>query len=110
MLPAAPAAAVTGGDEPGTVAAPAHDKKKRKKQRRANMITDQKGTVRLVSDDVYALEPDSDTGTRYLPDALPDDLKQEGLRVVFSGQVGEIPPNVRMMGTPFTVTAIHKLE
>src|SRR5687768_17648690 len=55
----------------------------------------------------YGIVPDDDRGTRYAPDRLPDELKKDGLRVVFSGRVGTIDPNVRAWGIPLTVTSIR---
>lgn len=56
----------------------------------------------------YAIVPDGDRGTRYAPDRLPDDFKQDGLRVIFSGRVGEIAPDARAWGIPLTLTAIDR--
>ena len=55
----------------------------------------------------YGIVPDDDRGTRYAPDRLPDELKKDGLRVVFSGRVGQVDPNVRTWGIPLTVTSIR---
>jgi hypothetical protein len=44
-----------------------------------------------------------------VPD-LPDSLRQDGLAVVFSGEVHPIPPYVRMLGDPFTITYIARRE
>lgn len=107
LVPGSPAEAAPAD---GMHAAEDGQRRKRRKQRRRNAVVDQRGTVRQISGDVYGLEPDSDPGTRYLPETLPAEFKQEGLRVIFSGTVGEIPPNVRMMGTPFTLTDIRRLE
>ncbi len=73
-------------------------------------IAEAAGTIRRVSDEWFAIVPDSDPGTRYAPDALPAELRRDGLRVVFSGTVGEIPPEVRMWGTPLELSAIRRLE
>ena len=54
----------------------------------------------------YGLVPDGDRGTRYAPDRRPDEFKKGGLRVVFSGRVGPVDPNVRLWGTPLTLTNI----
>ena len=55
----------------------------------------------------YGIVPDDDRGTRYAPDRLPDEFKKDGVRVVFSGRVGTVDPNVRAWGIPLTVTAIR---
>ena len=110
LAPTAPAAVACdrGADEPGP--SQRAGKKKRQSQPPVPDVVDQSGTIRLISGDVYGIVPDADTGTRYLPDSLADEFKKDGLRVVFSGKVGEIPPNVRMMGTPLTLTAIRSPE
>ena len=75
-------------------------------------VTNEKGSIRAVSAEQgwYGIVPDSDEGTVYAPEGLPEELKRDGLRVVFSGEVGEIPPNVRMWGTPLKLTKIEALE
>lgn len=55
----------------------------------------------------YGIVPDGDRGTRYAPDRLPDEFKIDGVRVVFSGRVGRIDPNVRTWGTPLMLTSIR---
>jgi len=72
-------------------------------------IRDARGTIQEVNsrNGWYAIVPDGDRGTRYAPDRLPDDFRKNGLRVIFSGRVGPIDPNVRTWGTPLTLTAIR---
>lgn len=55
----------------------------------------------------FGIVPDGDRGTRYAPDRLPDEFKKDGVRVVFSGRVGRIDPNVRTWGIPLTLTSIR---
>jgi hypothetical protein len=55
----------------------------------------------------YGIVPDGDRGTRYAPDRLPDEFKKDGLRVVISGRVGPVDPNVRTWGIPLTLTKIE---
>jgi hypothetical protein len=66
------------------------------------------GRVEKVSEEWYGLVPDGPAGTRYAPDRLPEELRQDGLRVVFSGVVGEIPPKARTWGRPLRLTAIAR--
>lgn len=75
-------------------------------------VRHQPGTVVLVSAEQgwYGLVPDSDPGTRYAPHKLPPRFRVDGLRVVFSGRVGRIPPNVRVWGTPLRLTRIAPLR
>jgi hypothetical protein len=58
--------------------------------------------------DVFILEVQetNNSVTRYLPFILPDEFKVDGATVIVSGTIGRIPPNVRLMGTPFTIDAI----
>ena len=75
-----------------------------------DVIENVPGFVQHVREDWYGLVPDSDPGTRYAPDSLPEEFRVDGLRVRFSGIVGEIPPNIRMWGTPLQLTHIERLE
>ena len=72
-------------------------------------VTDAHGAIVEVNqqNSWYGIVPDDDRGTRYAPDRLPDEFKKDGVRVVFSGRVGTIDPNVRTWGIPLTVTAIR---
>src|SRR5687768_1509591 len=73
-------------------------------------LTDVAGAIQAVNPeaDWYAIVPDGDRGTRYAPDRLPDEFKKDGLRVVFSGRVGRVDPNVRAWGIPLTLTRIER--
>lgn len=73
-------------------------------------ITDVPGHVVEVMDDAWGLQPDEDEGTRYDPDDLPEDFRIDGLPVIFSGEVGEIPPNARLWGTPLHLTDIRRRD
>jgi hypothetical protein len=55
----------------------------------------------------YGIVPDSDRGTRYAPDRLPDEFRKDGVRVIFSGRVGPVDPNVRSWGVPLTLSSIR---
>lgn len=55
----------------------------------------------------YGIVPETDRGTRYAPDRLPDEFKKDGLQVVFSGRVGQVDPGVRTWGIPLTLTNIE---
>jgi hypothetical protein len=70
------------------------------------------GTVQRVSPgaDWYVIVPDHDPTERFLPKNLPDDFRKDGLRVLFSGTIGEIPPNVRLVGTPFELKQIERID
>ena len=72
-------------------------------------VKDLRGVIEEVNakNGWYGIVPDGDRGTRYAPDRLPDEYKKDGVRVVFSGRVGHIDPNVRTWGTPLTLTNIR---
>ena len=72
-------------------------------------LTDVHGLVVVVNErnGWYGIVPDDDRGTRYAPDRLPDEFKKDGVRVVFSGRLGPVDPNVRTWGIPLTLTRIR---
>jgi hypothetical protein len=76
----------------------------------SDALKDAKGAIQAVrpADGWYAIVPDSDRGTRYAPDRLPDEFKVDGLRVVFSGRIKPVDPNVRSWGVPFELTSIRR--
>ena len=55
---------------------------------------------------VFLVIDDAD-GSPYLPSNLPEEFAHEGLRVLFSGNRQEIPPNVRLVGAPLELTKIE---
>lgn len=65
---------------------------------------DAPGMIWKGSETTYWIVPDS--GTRLLPDDLPDEFEVDSLRVIFSGEVHEKPRAVKMMGRPFVLTSI----
>ncbi len=70
---------------------------------------EQAGTIRRVGSLGFAIVPDRDPGTRYVPDRpFPSGLQVDGLRVRFSG--AEVPPpeGVRLWGTPFRLATIRR--
>ena len=71
-------------------------------------IHDAKGTIRKVGTSWYGIVPDEDPGTRFAPDELPKKFRHDGLRVVYSGMVKELPGG-RTWGIPLELTDIRKL-
>lgn len=73
-------------------------------------LTDVKGAMKLVNADAgwYGIVPDADRGSRYAPDKLPDEFKSDGLRVIFSGRILPVDPNVRSWGIPLQLTSIRR--
>ena len=59
-------------------------------------------------DDLFVIVDETEFGTRFFAQNLPDEFKSDGLRVVFSGRRGEIPPNVTLIGTPLTLSSIER--
>ena len=72
-------------------------------------LTDAAGTITAVnaSQGWFGIVPDADKRLRYAPDALPEAFRKDGLRVVFSGRVGRVDPNVRAWGIPLALTKIR---
>jgi len=76
----------------------------------SEVLKDVKGVIQAVRPDAgwYGIVPDSDRGTRYSPDRLPDEFKVDGLRVIFSGRIKPVDPNVRSWGAPLELTSIRR--
>ena len=81
-------------------------------QGNADELTDVLGTIQQVANNPkwFVIVPDFDTSIRYLPSNLPPELRQNGIRVQFSGRIGEIPPNVRLIGIPLDLRFIQKIQ
>lgn len=65
------------------------------------------GKVMRVGEDWWGLVPAADPGTRFAPDALPEEFRRDGLEVSFSGIVGQIPRGARLWGIPFRLDSIE---
>ncbi|MCW3125855.1 MAG: hypothetical protein JWO03_1513 [Bacteroidetes bacterium] len=66
-----------------------------------------KVTVKVLSPDMIVVIPDNQPNQRYTALELPAELRKDGLHLTIDGDIGAIPPNVRMIGTPFHMTCIH---
>ena len=64
-------------------------------------------TVKVLNPTQVVVVPDAEPNQRYSSVDIPEELKKDGLRLSIDGDVGAIPPNVRMIGTPFRITCIH---
>lgn len=73
-------------------------------------LRNQPGTIQEIGRSLFTIVPDADKGTRFLPERLPQEFKKDGLRVLFSGKVGEVPANVRLVGTPLELIEIQREE
>ncbi len=69
-------------------------------------ISKVKATVNSLGDEIFVIKPEGDGSNRYISQQLPEEYKKEGLKVTFTGMVGKIPPNFRMMGTPLKLISI----
>src|SRR5690242_16070486 len=70
-------------------------------------IKNEKGTVKfLENQDIVVIQPDNNPNGRYISQQLPEEYRKDGLKVTFSGDVGKIPPNFRMVGTPLRLKSI----
>jgi hypothetical protein len=82
-------------------------------QQAGDHLEDVNGTIKKIGELGYAIVTEGESGTRYAPDNMPEEFEVDGLRVIFSGVVGEIPPNARggrMWGMPLELTDIRRLE
>ena len=76
-------------------------------------VSQEAGKIRLISstqENGYVVIPDDDDTQRFLPKNLPDIFKKDGLKIIFSGKICEIPENVRLMGTPLILIEIEKVK
>lgn len=58
----------------------------------------------------YLLTPEENPNMRYAPANMTTTYQKEGALVRVSGVIGAIPPNVRMVGTPFRINTIEFAE
>ena len=63
----------------------------------------QVGTVRRIHDKLYIIVSE-DNRSQFAPCNLPDKLKKEGLKIIYSGDIKEIYPNERWAATLFKLT------
>jgi len=71
-------------------------------------IKDFPGVIVKVLSDGYAIHLDPMFGAivSLAPTNLPNEFKVDRLRVFVSGKTEEIPPNVRLIGVPLTISSI----
>ena len=86
---------------------------------RVQVLINAAGTVRELDHQPYhVIEPDYSKGSLGLgvgavppsQGGLPEEFRRDGLRVVFSGEHGEMPPGVRVTAIPFKLYSIEALE
>jgi hypothetical protein len=71
-----------------------------------HFIKNKKGIVKVFAEDAVVIIAQGNDSERYTSEQLPEDWKKDGLQVTFSGRVGEIPPYIRMIGTPLKLSSI----
>ena len=72
-------------------------------------VGEQAGTIRRVGTFGFAIVPDRDPGTRYVPERpFPPEFAVDGLRVLFSGAETRPPEGVRLWGTPFRLATLRR--
>jgi len=64
------------------------------------------GEVAEASEGLFVIHVDQPRETIVVPTSLPDALRRDGLRVVFSGELQPIPPFVRMIGRPIELSQV----
>jgi hypothetical protein len=69
-------------------------------------IKNQKGYVKVLSEEAVVIVPAANENERYFSAQLPNEFKKDGLKVTFAGKVGKIPPHMRLIGTPLKLTSI----
>ena len=65
-----------------------------------------KGKIVKVNDELWVIQPDSNTVKRLAICQIPDELKNNDLNIVFSGEIKKIAPNIRYAATPFVIKEI----
>ncbi|MFT4534050.1 MAG: hypothetical protein ACJA1A_000213 [Saprospiraceae bacterium] len=73
-------------------------------------ITDKEGEIMLIGNNVTISIPPGSKRFKGCDEDIPKELKIEGLKVRFSGEVLEIFSNERLMGTPIRLTKIHIIK
>ena len=67
------------------------------------IVKKQIGQIKRITQEVYAIVTE-DNRNRFVPCNLPRKFQKDGLLIIFSGNIKEIYPNERVIGTPFKLT------
>lgn len=70
-------------------------------------LVEEQGEVFLMNDSWYVKINSGPNPGRYFDCHFPDHLKHENSIIVFDAHVFSIPPNVRLAGTPITITKVY---
>jgi hypothetical protein len=66
-----------------------------------------KATIKILEDkETVVFVPLDKPNSRYISANLPSEYKIDGLAATVTGWIGKIPPNFRMIGTPFKLEKI----
>jgi hypothetical protein len=77
----------------------------------AGRVDAKEGVIKKFSSDPDTYIFETDNGTRrYLPAYIPEEFLVHNMKVRVSGTYGNIPANVRMVGTPFEIEVIEAVE
>jgi hypothetical protein len=75
-------------------------------------IKDSKGKIRKIvaEKETYIIEVDNGENiTQYLPEFMPDDFKEHGLEIHFSGIVGKVKGDGVTLGRPFEIKEMSEI-
>ena len=79
-------------------------------RRTVGYLKNQVGRTILIMNSFYVIENEDNQTQRVAPDNLPQELKKDGLRIIYSGEVKEIYPYERRAGHPFKITDFKVIE
>jgi len=82
-----------------------------KERRTIRYLKNQVGRIELIMGKFYAINnEDNQTYQRVTLQNLPEELKKDGLTIIYSGEVKEIYPYERRVGHPVWLTNFEILE
>lgn len=84
-----------------------HDSEER---RTVGLLKNQVGRTILIMNSFYVIENEDNQTQRVAPENLPQELKKDGLRIIYSGELKEIYPHERWAGHPFKLINFEILE
>ena len=75
------------------------------------LLSNATGEVTAAAEGSFVIRVDRPRETTVVPTSpLPGALRRDGLRVVFSGELQPIPPDVRLIGQPIELSRIARAE
>lgn len=73
-------------------------------------VVDKEGEIMMIGENILISIPPGTRRYKVCDIDVPKELKVEGTKVKFSGEILEIFPNERLMGTPTRLTKIDKIK